>query len=198
MKKVVWFAFVCALIILGAMVFDYLYNDRFHRVEFHTASTREVQNVYEFSAPLVQLDNLCLMQGAVRLGDNITVGAEAIVTVGSRQLEGYLYQIEPGFDGISIATVSVLTPEPLSGEATATIYGTRDQGRMFLPAECMVTDERGNAAVFVEVNGYAILRTVEAEPVASGTEWEVLSGVFAKERVVLSPQRLRTGDRISE
>lgn len=198
MKKVVWFAFVCALLILGAMVFDYLYNDRFHRVEFHTVSTRDVQNITEFSAPLTHKDDLCFMTGAVRLGDNITVGAEAVVTMGQNQYEGYLYQVEPALDGISIATVSVLAPDSAAGEATAVIYGTWNRNLIFLPSECIVTDERGQDAVFVVLNGYAVLRNVETGRNILERGWEILSGLFADEKVIVSPENIRTGDRVSE
>ncbi|MBQ7792293.1 MAG: hypothetical protein IJ367_02230 [Clostridia bacterium] len=198
MKKVVWFAFVCALLILGAMVFDYLYNDRFHRVEFHTVSTHDVQNITEFSAPLTHQDGLCFMTGAVRLGDNITVGADAVVTVNGQQYEGYLYQVEPALEDISMATVSVLAPVGTEGEATATIYGTWHRNLIFLPPECIVTDERGHDAVFVALNGYAVMRNVETGRNIPQKGWEILSGLFTDEKVIVSPKNIRTGDRVSE
>ncbi len=198
MKKTVLFAFVCALLILGAMVFDYLYNDRFHQVRFHTVSTYDLQNKSQFSAPLIHEDNLCLMTGAVRLGDNITVGADVVVTVGESEYEGYLYRVEPAFDDISIVTVSVVAPQSAQGEATATIYGTWNRNLMILPSECIVTDERGQDAVFVELNGYAVLRNVETGRNIPEKGWEILSGVFKDEKVIVSPKNIRTGDRVSE
>ncbi|MBQ7791880.1 MAG: hypothetical protein IJ367_00080 [Clostridia bacterium] len=198
MKKVVWFSFVCALLILGAMVFDYLYNDRFHRVQFHTVSMQDVQNISQFSAPLTREDGFCFMTGAVRLGDNITVGADVVVTVDNQQYEGYLYQVEPAFDDISIATVSVIAPVETQGEATATIYGTWHRNLIFLPPECIVSDERGQDAVYVALNGYAVLRNIQTGENHPDKGREILSGLFTDEKVIVSPKNIRTGDRVSE
>lgn len=198
MKKVVWFAFLCALLVLGAMVFDYLYNDRFHKVQFEPVSVIDYQNKSEFSAPLVHEGDLCLMQGAVRLGDNLTVGAEAVVAVGEHRFDGYLYQVEPGFDGISLVTLSVVAPKTVQGEATATLYGTIHHNRMFLPPACITVNERGKDAVFVEVQGYAVLREVELGRLDARQGYEILSGVIPGERVVVAPRNLRTGDRVGE
>ena len=61
MKKTVWFALVCACLMLFAMVFDYWYNQRSHRVEFHTVSLTDIQNQMEFSSPVEYRDGLYLM-----------------------------------------------------------------------------------------------------------------------------------------
>lgn len=198
MKKVVWFAFVCALLILGAMVFDYLYNDRFHRVEFHTVSLTDLQEKSEFSAPLIQDGNLTLMTGAVRMAENITEGANAVVTIGNQQYDGYLYRLEPAFDGISLATVSVISPPGESGEATATLYGNFHRNLMFVPPECVIADQQGKDAVFVELNGYAVLRNVETGRILPDKGVEILSGVFRDEKLIISPENISTGDRISD
>ena len=193
-----WFSFVCAILILGAMVFDYLYNDRFHRVEFHTVSLSDLQEKSEFTAPLMREGNLTLMTGAVRMAENITEGATAVVTVNGRRYDGYLYRLEPAFDGISIATVSVISPPEESGEATATLYGNYHRNLMLIPPECVIADEQGKDAVFVELNGYAVLRNVETGRKSSEEGIEILSGIFRDERLILSPKNIRMGDRISE
>ncbi|MBP3448288.1 MAG: hypothetical protein J6K51_04655 [Clostridia bacterium] len=198
MKKVVWFSFVCAILILGAMVFDYLYNDRFHRVEFHTVSLTDLQEQCEFSAPLIQDGNLTLMTGAIRMADNITEGATAVVTVDGTRYDGYLYRLEPAFDGISIATVSVISPPEEMGDATATFYGNYHRNLMFIPPECVISDEDGKDAIFVELNGYAVMRNVETGKTLPDKGTEILSGLFRDEKLILSPKNIRTGDRISE
>ena len=161
MKKTILFGLLCVVLMLCAMVFDYLYNERFHKVALHTVALTDIQNKMEFSAPITKEENLYLMKGAVKKIDNITVGANVTVSFGGETLEGYLYQLEPAMDDIYMATVSVITKKPLTGEATAVIYGTRELNQMLIPASCLVTDEKGEDAVFLEMNGYAVLRRVE-------------------------------------
>lgn len=196
MKKTVFFALVCAFLMLSAMVFDYLYNQRFHRVEFHTASLTDIQNQMEFSAPVTYQDGLYLMTGAVRGIDNVTEGAGAVVTWGGQTLEGYLYRLEPVVDEVCRATVSVIASRPLEGDATAVIYGTFLADQMLIPEECVVTDSKGQDAVFVEMNGYAVMRNVELGKHYPTHQVQVISGVFSEEKVIVSPQNIRAGDRI--
>lgn len=197
MKKVVWFSLVCALLILGAMVFDYLYNDRFHRVEFHTVSLTDFQEKTEFSAPILQENGLSFITGAVPIGRGIDENSSVVVTVGNTRLDGYLYRLEPAFEDVALATVSVVSPPPDTLSATATLYGELRRDLIFVPPECIITDERGKDAVFVEVNGYAVLRNVETGKLKAGKGREILSGVFPNERLIISPKNIRTGDRIS-
>ncbi len=198
MKKTVLFAFVCALLMLFAMVFDYLYNDRFHRVEFHTVSLTDVQNVMEFCAPVEQKGPLWLMEGAAKRIDNITVGANAVITAKNRTYEGYVYQLEPVFEDVCRLSISVIGGETISGDATATVYGTLCRNLMFVPPECVISDESGKDTVFVEINGYAVGRQVELGRLHPENGQEILSGLFTSERIVRSPKGIRTGDRVSE
>ena len=198
MKKVVWFSFVCALLILGAMVFDYLYNDRFHRVEFHTVSLTDFQEKTEFSAPILQEDGIFFLTGAVTTGGGIDENSSVVITVGDTRLDGYLYHLEPAFEDVSLATVSVISPPKDALSATATLYGQLRRDLIFVPPECVVTDERGKDAVFVEINGYAVLRNVETGKLKAGKGREILSGVFPNEKLIISPKNIRTGDRISD
>ena len=196
MKKTVWFAFCCALLIVFAMVFDYLYNERFHRVEFHTVSLTEIQNKMEFTAPVEYEDGLYLMKGAVKQIDNITAGATALINWDGNTMEGYLYRLEPAFEDVSYATVSVIAPKMMEGDATAVIYGTCLSRQILVPKECIVTDSHGKDAVFLELNGYAVMRNVEVGKRYPDGQVQVLSGIFQDEKLILTPRNLRVGDRV--
>ncbi len=197
MKKTVWFAFVCALLMLFAMVFDYLYNERVHRVEFHTVSSTDIQNQMEFTSPVMVQDGLYLMSGSVKKIDNVTEGAGAIVTWGNETLEGYLYRLEPVMDDVYLATVSVIAPKPLEGDATAVIYGTYLANQLLIPEECITTDEKGQDVVFVNMNGYAVKRKVELGKRYPSNQIQILSGIFLEEKLIISPKNIRVGDRLS-
>lgn len=197
MKKTAFFALVCAIVILCSMVFDYLYNERIHRVQLYTVSLTDLREETGFTAPIYREGNWYLMEGAIPLQDNLAVGAEAVVTLGDERLEGYLYRLEPALDGIGYATVSVLSDHPIAGEATATIYGVYRQGLIYVPPECITVDAHGKDAVYVDVMGYAVCRPVEVGEQDAHRGRRILSGVFQKERLILSPKNIRTGDRIS-
>ncbi|MBO5409546.1 MAG: hypothetical protein J6A61_09145 [Clostridia bacterium] len=197
MKKTILFSLVCASVMLFAMIFDYLYNERFHRVQFYKASLTDIQNQMEFSAPVEYRDGLYLMTGAVTKIDNVTEGAGAVVTWGGETLEGYLYRLEPVMDEVYRATVSVIAQRPLEGDATAVIYGTFLADQMLIPEECVVTDSKGRDAVFVEMNNYAVLRNVELGKHYPSNQVQILSGVLPDEQVILTPEHIRAGDRIS-
>lgn len=184
--------------ILGALTFDYIYNEQTYPVMFHTAQQRDIQNKMEFSASVTAHDGLYLMTGAVYPRDNITEGAEAIVSFNGKQYEGYLYRLEPSFEEVYEATVSVLTDEEITGVATAVVYGTLRRNVMVVPASCIFSDESGNDAVMVEINGYAVRRAVKTGDYRTEKECELSSGVFSGERLIISPVLLRTGDRVSE
>ena len=63
--------------------------------------------------------------------------------------------------------------------------------------ECLLTDEKGQDAVFVVQDGYAMLRNVQTGPLPKEGNVHIESGLFAAETVIISPQNIRAGDRIS-
>lgn len=184
--------------ILGALSFDYVYNEKTYPVKLHTVTQRDIQNKMEFEAPVMSYNGLWLMTGAVYPQDNITEGAIASVTLNGKQYEGYLYRLEQSFEDVFEATVSVLSNEEISGIANAVVYGTVRRNVMMVPATCIFSDETGNDAVMVELEGYAVRRTVETGRYHTEKERELLSGVFSGERLIISPVLLQTGDRVSE
>ena len=179
------------------MIYDYQTNNRSCSATLYTVKATAHQEKMSFSAPIKQIGNLYLMSGAVKKIENVTTGAASEVTVDGDTYQGYLWRLEPTFDGIYYATVSVtgLQNEP-ENFATAVIYGNIRQDFIFVPKECLFTDETGQDAVFVVQDGYAMLRRVVTGPLLQGGKKQISHGIFPQETLILSPQNIRTGDRV--
>ncbi len=197
MKKLIVLGALGCLVMLGIMSWDYHQNNRSAHARLHTVSVSVYQEQMKFSAPVQQQGTLYLMSGAVRKIDNITPGAVATVSHQGNTYRGTLIRLDPAFDGIFYATVSVEGMKQRSNEdATAVILGNLRQDVMFVPTECLITDEAGQDAVFVVQNGYAALRKVQTGDVPNNGMQQILEGLFPSETIIISPQNIRTGDRI--
>jgi len=197
MKKIVWISLFAIALTVGILWWDYSHNDRISYARLHTVSVGSYQEQMEFSAPVIQVENRFLMSGAVRKIDNITVGAIATVTVENQTYEGSLCRLEPTLDGICYATVLVegLTTVPKEN-ATAVILGNLRQNVIFVPQECLVTDEAGQPAVFVVKEGYSMLRRVQPGHLSQTGQTHIEQGLFPQEQLIVSPEKIRSGDRI--
>lgn len=197
MKKIAIFSVLCLLVMIGVLVYDYGVNNRCSAANLHRISLCDYQEEMQFSAPIQRQGNLYLMSGAVRKIDNVTVGAVAGVSCNKNTYEGYLWRLEPTFDGIYYVTVSVtgIQEEP-PGLATATLAGNIRRNLIFIPEECLVTDEFGQDGVFVVYDGYAMLRQVEKGTLSKEGKIQIQKGLFQYETVIVAPHNIRTGDRI--
>ena len=188
---------LCCLVLLGISVVDYLKNNQSVSALLHTVSVTPYREQISFSAPIRQYENLYLMSGAVRKIDKVAIGDVAAVSLNDRTYEGYLWRLDPLSDGFYYATVSVtnLTAEPKEN-ATAVISGKVHQNIIFVPKECLTIDEKGQDAVYVVQNGYAMLRNVQIGKLTEEGKTQIENGVFAKEQLIISPQNIRTGDKV--
>jgi len=197
LKKLMVSFLILFAVILTAMIFDYQTNNRSVSAKLHTVLVSVYQEEMSFTAPILQYDNLYLMSGAARQIDNIYEGATAAVTCNGKTYQGYLWRLEPTFDNISYATVSVTGVKKLpKGNATAVIKGSIRRNLMFIPKECLTTNEMGEDAVFVVQNGYAMLRRVELGTLPKEGQQQIVNGLFPAEKLIISPQNIRTGDRV--
>lgn len=197
LKKLLILLLILSAVILTAMIWDYQTNNRSVSAELHTVCRTDYQEEMSFTAPIFQYGNLYLMSGAARQIDNIYAGATATVTCKGNTYPGYLWRLKPTFDNISYATVSVTGVKTLPKEnATAVIKGSIRRNLIFVPKECLVTDEMGQDAVFVAQDGYAMLRKVELGTLSKEGELQIVNGLFAGEKLVISPKNIRTGDRV--
>ncbi len=200
MKKLLWFfgiSLLSACLTVGVLWWDYAHNNRISYASLHTVTLTSYQEEMRFSSPVRKQGNLFLMSGSVRKIENISVGAVATVTIGDNTYKGTLWRLEPTFDGIYYATVSVDGLQKIPKEdATAVILGNLRQNVMAIPQECLTTDQSGRDAVFVVQNGYATLRSVQTGDVLNDQTKQILEGVLPSETLIISPQKIRTGDRI--
>ncbi len=188
---------LCLTLTIGITVWDFMQNDRSVTAGLHTVSVTPYREQITFSAPIRQYENLYLMSGAIKKIDKVAIGDMATVSLNDRTYEGYLWRLEPLSDGFYYATVSVtnLTAEPKEN-ATAVISGKVHQNIIFVPKECLTIDEKGQDAVYVVQNGYAMLRNVQIGKLTEVGKTQIENGVFAKEQLIISPQNIRTGDRV--
>ncbi len=197
---VFWFmglSFVFVSLTVGVLWWDYAHNNRIFYAKLHTVTLSSYQEEMRFSSPVTKHENLFLMSGSVRKIDNISVGAVATVTVGGSTYNGTLWRLEPTFDGIYYATVFIDGLKQIPKEdATAVILGNLRQNVILIPKECLTTDQAGQDAVFVVQNGYAALRRVRTADVSKNEMQQILEGVLPSETLIISPAKIRTGDRI--
>ena len=197
LKKLSVVLLLVLTVLLAAMIFDYQTNNRFVSAKLYQVCVFSYQEEMSFTAPILQYNNLFLMSGATRLIDNIYEGAAATVTCNHQTYQGYLWQLEPTFDGIFYATVLVTgITRPPSEDATAVILGSIRRDLIFIPKECLVTDDNGQDAVFVVQNGYAMLRPVETGELILDGKQQIRHGIFPAETIIVSPNNIRTGDRV--
>lgn len=190
-------SFAFASLTIGALWWDYVHNNRTCYADLHTVTLSSYREEMKFSAPVTRQGKHFLMSGSVRKIENVSVGAVATVTVGNRTYEGILQRLEPTFDGIYYATVFVEDMKAVPEEnATAVILGNLRQNVILIPKECLITDQTGQDAVFVVQNGYAALRRVRTGDVPKNEMQQILEGVLPSETLVISPAKIRTGDRI--
>lgn len=183
------------VVLLGVMLIDYAKNNRQFSARLHRVVPSAYQETMTFSAPVQHDEDGYTMQGAVRKIENITAGAAVEVSCGKQTYSGYLERLEPAFDGIYYATVKVECPSPQK-TATALIRGNVHHDVLFVPKDCVTTDENGQEVVFVVQKGYAMLRRIKTGALQKEGELEILQGVFPMEEVVISPSDIRTGDRV--
>ncbi len=197
MKKLCFVILGIIVVFMGIAIFDYQTNHRYFSADLHTVTVDTHQEQMEFSAPILRMNSGYLMSGAVRKIDNITVGATANVSCQGNTYEGTLCRLEPTFDGIYYASVSVdkINQEP-KDTATAVILGNIRQNVMFVPEECVQKDSNGQDVVFVVQNGYAMKRNVKKGTLLREGQVEILQGLFPAETIIISPENIRTGDRI--
>ena len=197
LKKTVFFLFGITILTLTVLVTDYQNNHRCFVAKLHTVSHSTHQEQMSFSSPIKQQGSVYLMSGAVRKIENITVGARATVFSGNSTYLGYLVRLEPVFDGIFYATVMVEDfAAPKNSTATAVIDGNIQRNLIFIPKQCLTTNPSGQVAVFVVQNGYAMLRKVTTGTLTQDGNMQITHGIFPKEKLIISPQNIRTGDLI--
>lgn len=196
MKKTVFLLLGTAILTLTVFITDYQNNNCYYIATLYTVCESTHQERMSFSAPVKRQGKTCLMSGSVRKIDNITVGATAKVICDDNTYHGYLARIEPVFDGICYATVVVDTDEKISGTATAVILGNIQRNLICIPQQCLTTNASGQDGVFVVQNGYAMFRKVETGTLMPDGNLQISRGIFPAETIIVSPENIRTGDRI--
>ena len=197
MKKIAVLFFLCLIGMIGITMWDYTQNNRSVSAGLHTVSVTPYREQMTFSAPVIRHNDLHLMSGAVKKIEQAAIGDVAVVSLNGNTYKGYLWRLEPLSNGFHYATVSVVNLDsPLSGSATAVISGKTSRNIIFVPQECVVTDERGQDAVYVVQNGYAMLRNVQIGKLTEEGRKQIEEGVFASEKLIIAPQNIRTGDRV--
>lgn len=197
MKKTVFCLLGLAAVVLTIAVHDYQTNHRIASATLYTVEPSAYQEKLTFDSPIRKQGNFYLMSGAVRKIDSVKMGAPSRISLREKTYQGYLWRLDPAFDGIYYATVAVTGCNHSSEEsATAVIFGEFRQDFIAIPKECIIIDETGHDAVFVVAYGYAMLRQVEPGEVLPGGMRQICHGIFPNETLIISPKNIRTGDLI--
>jgi multidrug efflux pump subunit AcrA (membrane-fusion protein) len=195
-KNILALVSICVVLILGAFVFDYAYNQKSVSVNVYTVLPKDIQNNFNINGRIEKQGNVNMLIGISNEAPNIPRGAGATITLNEKSYDGYLYEISNINNNLHEVKISIMTKEDISGEATANIVGSLEKNIIVVPYSCIFTDEFGKDAIMVENQGFAVKRNVVLGKLNNENGTEILEGVCPDEKIIISPQNLKTGDKV--
>lgn len=195
-KNILALVSICVVLILGAFVFDYAYNQKTVSVNVYTVLPKDIQNNFNINGRIEKQGNINMLVGISKEAPNIPRGAGATITLNEKSYDGYLYEINEINNNLHEVKVSIMTKDDISGEATANIVGSLEKDIIVVPYSCIFTDEFGKDAIMVENQGFAVKRNVVLGKLNNENGTEILEGVCPDEKIIISPQNLKTGDKV--
>ena len=192
--------FFGSLLIVGALYFDYIYNQKSYDVDFYTVTDTEIQNIAEFRGIISKTErNLKILTGVMPSykAENFEIGDYAKITFGDKEYNGNIYSLTPIYNDLYETKISIMTKDELTGEARARVLGRLLENIKIVPYSCIFTDETGSDAVMLESSGYAVKRTIKLGKINNENGTQVNSGIFSDERLIVNPNNIRTGDKVN-
>lgn len=197
-KNILILVSICVTLIFGALIFDYTMNQKSVQVSIYTVSTKDIQNNFNLTGKISKQGNINMLIGISKQEPDIAKGASATVLINDKKYDGFLYKVSPLSNDLYEIEISVMTQDNISGEATASIVGTLQKDIIIVPYSCIFTDDQGKDAVMVDTQGFAVKRNVVLGKINDENGTEVLEGICRDEKIILSPQNLKTGDKVGE
>lgn len=126
----------------------------------------------------------------------VAKGASATIVVNEKNYDGFLYDVSKLTENLYKVKISIMTKEDIYGKATANIIGVLERNVIIVPYSCIFTDEQGKDAIMVENQGFAVKRNVTLGKINDENGTEILDGLCQDEKIIFSPQNLKTGDKV--
>jgi hypothetical protein len=199
MKKFFVFFFFCLTVSGAALIYNYLNNEKSAQVSFYTVAVSDVQNSIEMRGVISKNGNVYAVSGVIPKykAEDLQIGVSARVKCENREYDGYLYELKPTYNDLYDAKISIITSDPIGGEAIAAISGNLKKNIIMVPYSCVFTDENGKDAIMVENLGYAIKRNIKLGKINNDSGTEIIDGVFLNEKLIMNPHSIKTGDRVN-
>lgn len=198
MRKTFLIIFTTSILMLSAMIFDYIINSKETKVSVYNIKPTAIQESFYIEGKIQNTKKFNYIEGNIIEPFNIKEGAQASVYIDGVYYEGYLQSLNKNTDSsLYTAKVSIVSDKKLNGNAEAYVYGKLNENVILVPPSCILTDSKGKKSIMIATDNYCVRRNVLPVKINNSDKILIKEGLFPEEKIILNPQGLKSGEKIS-